>query len=177
MASVQPISDAIIVGDTGSTDDTITIARSFGADVFDVDWRDDFAYMRNRVFAGAAAIRALVDADGHGAQGIWTCLANYCDTPSSWRWMPAPPNDPFARGYADYMRAPLLRLFKNGLGIEYHEAEYEDLGASLQEVGATLRSSSIMIHHYGFYPNVERNKEKALYYLELARDKMKKYPD
>jgi tetratricopeptide (TPR) repeat protein len=196
LASIQPIADAIVIGDTGSTDDTMSIAHSFGAEVFEVEWRDDFAYARNCVLAraqgdwllhmdadevvdpdGASAIRALVDADGHGAQGVWTYLANYCDKPSYWRWTPAPPDDPFARGYAGSMRVPLVRLFKNGLGIEYREAVHENLGASLKEIDATLRDSSITIHHYGFDSDTKRSEEKMRYYLELARAKVETHPN
>jgi glycosyltransferase involved in cell wall biosynthesis len=39
--------DEIIVVDTGSTDDTREIARSWGATVIDAEWRDDFSFARN----------------------------------------------------------------------------------------------------------------------------------
>jgi tetratricopeptide (TPR) repeat protein len=39
--------EQIIIGDTGSTDDTMTIAKSFGAEVFSLKWNDDFAQARN----------------------------------------------------------------------------------------------------------------------------------
>lgn len=47
LASVQAIADEIIVVDTGSRDDSKTIAASFGAKVFDFEWCDDFAAARN----------------------------------------------------------------------------------------------------------------------------------
>ena len=39
--------DEIVVVDTGSTDDTMEIARSFGARVYEQPWQDDFAHHRN----------------------------------------------------------------------------------------------------------------------------------
>jgi len=39
--------DEIIVLDTGSTDKSIEIAKSYGAKVFKDPWRDDFSYSRN----------------------------------------------------------------------------------------------------------------------------------
>ena len=45
--AVVPLVDEIIIVDTGSDDDTVDIARSFGAEVFDFKWCDDFAEARN----------------------------------------------------------------------------------------------------------------------------------
>lgn len=39
--------DEIVVLDTGSTDASMEIARSFGARVFEQPWQDDFAFHRN----------------------------------------------------------------------------------------------------------------------------------
>jgi len=47
LESVRDLFDEIIVVDTGSTDKTIEIARSFGAKVVSFDWVDDFAAARN----------------------------------------------------------------------------------------------------------------------------------
>ncbi len=42
LESVRGIFDEIVVVDTGSTDRTVEIARSFGAKVFDFVWVDSF---------------------------------------------------------------------------------------------------------------------------------------
>jgi tetratricopeptide (TPR) repeat protein len=47
LASIAPWVDELIVVDTGSTDDTPEIARSFGAHVHHFPWCDDFAVARN----------------------------------------------------------------------------------------------------------------------------------
>lgn len=47
LESVRGVSDEIIVVDTGSTDHTPTIAREFGASVYEYQWHDDFAAARN----------------------------------------------------------------------------------------------------------------------------------
>ena len=51
LASVRDSVDEIIVVDTGSTDRTIEIARSFGATVIEREWRNDFAWARNESIA------------------------------------------------------------------------------------------------------------------------------
>jgi len=47
LACVTSFTDEIIVVDTGSTDDTKAIAESYGAQVFDFEWVDDFSAARN----------------------------------------------------------------------------------------------------------------------------------
>lgn len=185
--SVRSIADAITVADTGSTDDTIAIARSHGAAVTQIPWHDDFAEARNRLLAAAtgdwllhldadelvdpeagARIRAVVDADGNGADAIEVVLANYCDDFRSWRWTPTPHN-PWARGYAGYVATTLLRLFRNGRGFEYRDPVHENITESVRERGGIVRSEPILIHHYGYACAESRAAEKRALYLDIAR--------
>jgi tetratricopeptide (TPR) repeat protein len=62
--SVAPWVDCMLVLDTGSTDDTVALARAAGAQVAHFSWCDDFAAARNAALALAAADWHLVlDAD------------------------------------------------------------------------------------------------------------------
>ena len=62
--SVAPWVDKMIVLDTGSTDDTIAIARAHGAEVYERRWTNDFAAARNAALARSDADWNLVlDAD------------------------------------------------------------------------------------------------------------------
>ena len=62
--SVAPWVDRMIVLDTGSTDDTIAIARAHGAEVYERRWTNDFAAARNAALARSDANWNLVlDAD------------------------------------------------------------------------------------------------------------------
>lgn len=53
LASVRDLVDECVVLDTGSTDDTVAVAQSFGARVFAQPWTDDFAAARNAAWAHA----------------------------------------------------------------------------------------------------------------------------
>ena len=64
LESLQNHVDAIYVTDTGSTDDSPAIARSFGAEVSFIPWNDNFASARNASIAAAKEDWILtIDAD------------------------------------------------------------------------------------------------------------------
>lgn len=64
LSSVSDIVDEIIIVDTGSTDRTMEIARSFGAKIYEKPWTDHFAEARNASFDKAAMDYILwLDAD------------------------------------------------------------------------------------------------------------------
>jgi tetratricopeptide (TPR) repeat protein len=64
LSSIQGMVDEIVVVDTGSTDETIAIAESFGARIFHFSWCDDFAAARNESLKHATGDWImLVDAD------------------------------------------------------------------------------------------------------------------
>lgn len=64
LESLAGVVDEIVVHDTGSTDDTVEIARSFGARVSQGRWEHDFARARGRALAMTGARWVLsLDAD------------------------------------------------------------------------------------------------------------------
>jgi tetratricopeptide (TPR) repeat protein len=64
LESVKSIADELVILDTGSTDKTPEIARSFGANIYSFDWCDDFAAARNAALSYVTGNWVLVlDAD------------------------------------------------------------------------------------------------------------------
>jgi len=76
--SLRPWVDRIVVVDTGSTDDTPSLARGRGAEVHHLDWPNDFSAARNHALDLAGAEWHLVlDADEWIASGGET-LRQWC---------------------------------------------------------------------------------------------------
>ena len=64
LESIKFLVDEMIIVDTGSTDNTIDIAGSFGARIHHYEWRDDFAAARNESLKHCKGDWALIlDAD------------------------------------------------------------------------------------------------------------------
>ena len=64
LESLQSLVDEIIVVDTGCTDNTIEIAKSFGCKIFSFEWDNDFSHARNAGIVHATGDWILVvDAD------------------------------------------------------------------------------------------------------------------
>ena len=53
LQTIQPYMSQIVTVDTGSIDNTKEVAESFGADVFDFDWCNDYSAARNFSFSKA----------------------------------------------------------------------------------------------------------------------------
>lgn len=96
LASLQGLVDRIVVCDTGSSDDTIAVARTAGAEVITRPWQDDFGWARNEVLQASAdswwilqvdadervicpdptETRRLLATDIHDSVGLEVCIEN-----------------------------------------------------------------------------------------------------
>ena len=64
LAALRALADEIIVADTGSSDETLAIARQFTPQCHEIPWENDFAAARNRAVAFAKGPWILsIDAD------------------------------------------------------------------------------------------------------------------
>jgi glycosyltransferase involved in cell wall biosynthesis len=71
LGSIRAVADEIVIADTGSTDDTVKIAREFGAKVPRFDWVNDFAAARNFALDQARGDWILVlDADEYASESL-----------------------------------------------------------------------------------------------------------
>ncbi|MBY0163246.1 glycosyltransferase family 2 protein [Paenibacillus lautus] len=62
--SVSSWAREVLVGDTGSTDQTINIAKETGASIIEIPWENDFSKARNRIISVASSkFILMLDAD------------------------------------------------------------------------------------------------------------------
>lgn len=83
LASVVGVVDEAVIVDTGSQDETVAIARQWGARVYEVPWQEDFAAARNIALQYVTTEWVLVlDADETLTPSFAAVLPEICRQPN-----------------------------------------------------------------------------------------------
>ncbi len=164
----------IVVVDTGSTDNTIVVARKLGARVYNFPWQDDFSKVRNFALSKAKGDwLVLLDADEYftaktagnirqvirqaqQADALLIQMVNY---------------DVDKAEIQDYFYQ--LRIVRNQQGLHYEGKIHEELKLSEGKSMKFLRvlPEMLEIYHTGYASSVSRQKlERNLKLLQQAVD-------
>ncbi len=127
LRSVQDVADEIVVVDTGSTDRTVEIAKSFGAVVVEREWRNDFGWARNQALELATKRWIfVVDADEELTAQSKASLVALKNVPA-WHmavWVRIYNKSDDYVGTGDMSHA-LVRIFPNDEAIRYRGLIHE----------------------------------------------------
>ncbi|HEY5341199.1 MAG TPA: glycosyltransferase [Candidatus Aquilonibacter sp.] len=179
LRSVAGVADEIVVVDTGSTDRSIEIARSFGASVYEHAWRDDFAWARNRSLEHAAHRWILVlDADEELAAESVAALEQIKQS------------EPCGRGFWVRIRSrtgggddaygaltnALVRIFPNDSAIRFRGAIHEYAVGPDGEKAIEADLSPVELLHHGYTGTIIRERSKAQRNAALARACVEREP-
>jgi tetratricopeptide (TPR) repeat protein len=199
LKSVSPFVDRIIVGDTGSTDETVTIAREFGAEVLAISWEQDFSRARNQILeqrkcdwilvldademldpSGGARIRELIEASTVHAyhNPRWNYMR---DLNARLGFQTAKPNPVLfeeSRPYPAYVPLPTTRLFRGHPGIFYEGCVHETITRRIAALHLPTDRADFIVHHFGHAEDAEtdRKKKDELYHV-LGEKKLDRNPD
>lgn len=174
LASVAGVFDEIVVVDTGSTDGTAEIARSFGARVFDFVWVDDFAAARNAALARATGDYAFwLDADDRVEPAqrdrLRTLLDGLRSVDSAYVVRCACDADSTGGGatVVDH-----IRLFPVREDVRWTYRVHEQILPSLRRVGVDVRWTDVVVRHVGYNDPILRKtklgRDRAILESELA---------
>jgi tetratricopeptide (TPR) repeat protein len=162
LSSAQGLADEIIVVDTGSTDGTQEIARSFGAKVIQSDWQGDFSLARNLSLAEAKGHWILwLDADDRLLEPDKAAIRKLVETD--------PETEPKAYGLlvknsSDGGRSGSvfnqIRIFPNRSNLRFRSPVHEQILPALEAAGIPIEYTSIRILHTGYAdPETSRAKQ------------------
>jgi glycosyltransferase involved in cell wall biosynthesis len=178
LEAIKPAVDEMIIVDTGSTDSTIEIAKSFGATVIEREWTGSFSDARNASLEAATGDWFLyLDADevlvSEDVDKLRALLGQ------TWReaFFLHETNFTGAEGAGVSVVHSALRLFRNRPNYRFsgrlHEQIAYHLPAYLPE---RITQSSVRVNHYGYLGVVRESKDKARRNLELLLAQQRETP-
>lgn len=173
--SALPFVDQVIVVDTGSTDNTVNIAKELGAEVYSVPWQEDFSCARNDSLKHAAGQWILFldcdeELDGNSActlretleksslEGYWLRIVNMINNQ---------PNTSFLG----------FRMFRNNPNYRFECPIHEQVlpsvvkHSSLDKIGQL----ELTVYHYGYDTDEATTKQKIKRNLELLNKALDNY--
>ncbi len=175
LQSVKGAANELIVVDTGSSDDTVNIARQMGAKVFYFQWNNDFAAARNYALRQAKGdwiifldadeyiredkvqnVRPVIEeAHANGKIESVVCLMENTE------------------GYNGALRGsnPTLRIFRNSRLIRYEGRIHETISKNGQSVSAAKDENQlIVVRHTGY--TRESISEKLLRNTKMLEEEL-----
>ena len=179
LASVKGIAAEIVVVDTGSTDDTVSIASAMGAKVLHFEWTDDFAAARNAALEAATQPWILsldadqrLDSDSMGALATALqrsdCMAQVVTIDLYGPSFLNP--DPTLGKSAVELAFKSLRLFRNHPQIRFSGRVHEDVSKSLLSLGQShWPDSGVVLADHGYVHTEERERKRQRNLLLLRR--------
>ncbi len=171
LAAVAEAVDEIVIVDTGSTDATIEIARSFGARVIEREWTGSFAEARNVSFDAASGDWLMyLDADEVLVREDAALLRSL--TGRTWR-------EAFYLSETNYtgelddgtaVTHNALRVFRNRPEYRFEGRLHEQIAHRLPGyLPERIEATGVRVEHYGYLGAVRDGREKSRRNIELLR--------
>ncbi len=164
LRSIKGVWDDLVVVDTGSRDNTVSIARDYGARVFSFTWCDDFAAARNEALKHAIGDWIFqIDADEELTSAAIPDLRQALNKADVLHYLVRCDNGPRFRGPRFEW---IGRLFRNNQGIRYDRPYHETVEFTVgkivdQENGWKIRHlPSVVLRHYGYDPSDALGKQE-----------------
>jgi len=178
LQSVAGAVDALVVVDTGSVDETISVAEAFGARVIRYPWTDDFAAARNVSLTHARTDWILVlDADERLARGgaprLRELVGGPADVVAYLVQQRTPTPSSITNGMVRVEWLP--RLFRNRPDVRYTGAVHECILPSVAGNGRVV-GSDLLVAHDGYLHSPDAVREKAARNLRILARELERDP-
>lgn len=179
LRSAAPIVDEMIVVDTGSTDRTIEIAKSFGARVEQREWRNDFSWARNEALAFATKRWILqLDADEELLPESFAALAQLKTAPAHLTgvWIRCVNATDRYRGGGTLSHA-IVRIFPNHERVKFHGAIHEFPSVDDEPLAMPAVVAPVKIVHHGYLAEVVADRNKYARNLRIVEESLTEHPE
>lgn len=173
LSSVKNVVDEIVIVDTGSSDDTVNIARNHDADVYDFEWIDDFSAARNYALSKSTCDWILyLDADERLTPDSADVINQLKQKKELFGVKCSVISEEEHRSRSNVMK--YIRFFRNHPEIRFIGRIHEQIEPALLNKGYSIVDSDIKIEHTGYNITEEDITKKAERNLKLL---LKDYED
>jgi len=177
LQSVADCVDEIVIVDTGSEDNTLQIAESFGAKVIEFDWIDDFAAARNCAIGNSTSDWILtLDADEYllpEAQLKLKQLKQELTSPNFYYWF----TRVFQKNNNAVTYQKKIYLFPNRPDIHWKFRVHEQINHDFALLDMQSRTIDLRIQLERSDETAETRQKKSLYYYQLLLEELERYPN
>ena len=186
LKSVKDIATELIVVDTGSSDNTIQIAKKYGALIYHFVWNNDFSKARNYSLLKASQPWILVlDADETISSNDIPKLKSLIEgsRKNSYNFVTRSYVNDYSvqdivttndyeegKEYKGWCKSTKVRLFPNDKNIKFEGQIHELVEKSLRKNKIQIVNTEVPVHHYG-YINKDKINEKNKEYVKLSEKK------
>lgn len=176
LASLHPYPFEIVVVDTGSTDDTMDIARRYTDCIYEFAWIDDFSAARN--FAASCASHDLlfpIDSDEVLTSFVWdevqAAIAAHPKAVGHIKRL-----DYYETDAGQQCYEVMIERFYDRRYYQFQGAIHEAL-VPAKDISYTSYEASVVIDHAGYLGSADTLREKAERNLALLQKEVAKDPD
>lgn len=179
--SVIGVIDELVIVDTGSTDATLDIARSYQAKIYYHEWKNDFSEARNASLEKATMEWILVlDGDEalapEGRVRLKPLLANISADAVLFRVRNFNPPD----ALTEYNDSFQIRAFRNRPQYRYQQRVHNQIGIAIAAHGGTIvnHGDDLIIWHYGYVKNtVQGNQDRLVRSVRMLETAVNEDPN
>lgn len=174
LKSIEPLGAEIIVVDTGSEDNTVEIAKSFGAHMYFFDWVQDFGAARNVSLKHATGRWILwMDADDRlpdsEVSRILSLVKAQAQTAYGFLIKNSQDNGKTGSVFNQ------IRLFPNSSNLRFEGKVHEQISPSLSRAGIAIEFLNLKVIHTG-YLDEQTSIEKQKRNLKILMDELEDNP-
>ncbi|MDK2798756.1 MAG: hypothetical protein PWP27_512 [Clostridiales bacterium] len=179
LTSVKELVDEMIIVDTGSTDNTITIAQKFGAKVKYYEWDNNFSNARNfsLQFASGEWILLMDGDDEFNQEDKDKFIKLVNDSTKDGHYFKTLSYAGSKPG-RDIVYNLNLRLLRNNNKYKFIGAIHEQITCVDSNIDyRNFSSEDIQIFHYGYLSSVAQEKDKRKRNISIIEEELKKNPN
>lgn len=180
LASIAPWVDEMVVVDTGSLDETRTIAVQHGAKVFEFPWCDDFAKARNESLRRASGhwlfwmdSDDVID-DENGRKLRELANGPLTEAPTAYVMQVHCPGPP---GSCDVTVVDHVKMFRNLPELRFEGRIHEQILPAVRRIDGEICWTDVFVVHAGAEHSPEARRRKQQRDLRLLELELADHPD